>query len=306
MLNSDKVWEDIELLKKPDEPLLFELKQDILELRAKSFFKVLIKNKEFSTRGLYLTSIIIKYNPADYTSWYYRNECLKALDVDLNDELNFTRKITMESIKAFQPWNHRRNICTLANSGFNEIEYVKLEISTSPKNQCAWGHLTWLVRYFGVSDLFKELEFVEFLVSGDVYNNSAWNYKNFIFKYFKTDFDIDFMVKELGRDFQRLLRRTDNEGLCSYIMDMVPFLESSYTKCIMTNCECLFFFHEIILGEGPLSTCLVKIIKLQPPSLQLLRLLKKLKPDEEVFAHLYNSLGPPSNGYFGPFEVRLL
>eukprot|EP00375_Theileria_parva_P000167 XP_762836.1 hypothetical protein [Theileria parva strain Muguga] len=89
MLNDDKVWEDLELIeKKSNEPLLFELKLDILEFRAKSFFKVLIKNREFSTRGLYLTTIIIKFNSADYTAWYYRNECMKSLDMDLREELD--------------------------------------------------------------------------------------------------------------------------------------------------------------------------------------------------------------------------
>ncbi|UKJ88660.2 hypothetical protein MACJ_001904 [Theileria orientalis] len=232
LLDDESVWSDLEVENTSKDNLLFELTRELLALRISCLFNALIKNKEYSVRGLYLSKLMIKLNPANYTAWYYRLQCIKTLDLDLEEEIEFARRITFESIKSYQSWNHRRRICQLAHSKFNELEFVKLEIGTSPKNQSAWAYLTWLIKTFGPTDRSDEFEFVDFLVNTDVYNNSAWNYKNFLIRHFDGDLDIGFVLREFARDFQSLLERPDNESLCSYLIDMVSHIERKHSKCI--------------------------------------------------------------------------
>ncbi|UVC49638.1 protein farnesyltransferase subunit alpha [Theileria orientalis] len=232
LLDDESVWSDLEFENTPKDNLLFELTRELLAVRVSHLFNALIKSKEYSTRGMYLSKLMIKLNPANYTAWHYRLLCVKTLELNLEEELEFARRITFESIKSYQSWNHRRQICEIAYSKFNELEFVKLEIGTSPKNQSAWAYLTWLIKTFGPTDRSDEFEFVDFLVKTDVYNNSAWNYKNFLIKHFDGDLELGFVLREFAQDFQSLFERPDNESLCSYLIDMVSHIERKHNKCI--------------------------------------------------------------------------
>ncbi|EKX73214.1 protein farnesyltransferase alpha subunit, putative [Theileria equi strain WA] len=282
MLNDESVWEDLfyddHSTRSSNGPFLFEISKEVLDERVDSLMRKLIKRREYSTRGLYITTILIKLNPANYTAWYYRNECINRLNISLEDELDFTRKITLESIKSYQPWNHRRNICQLANNCFNELEYIKLEIATSPKNQCAWSHLTWLVDTFGIDEdgINKEIEFIDFLIGSDSYNNSVWNYKNFIIKRFKDAFGLDYIVKECKNNFELLMKKPKNESLVNYMTNMLSYCETLFSKCINLDfCTSTC--------NGPPTLCIISaIVKSRGISTQLLTLVAHILQNQSI------------------------
>eukprot|EP00954_Amorphochlora_amoebiformis_P004448 346160-Amorphochlora_amoeboformis.AAC.1 len=47
------------------------------------YFRAILKKGEKSKRALSLTKEVIKVNPANYTGWLFRRECLLALGADL-------------------------------------------------------------------------------------------------------------------------------------------------------------------------------------------------------------------------------
>jgi hypothetical protein len=85
---------------------------------AMNYFRALLLAQEYSSRALDLTSICLKFNPANYTVWHFRRECLKALstspckisiDKDLVEkDLEFSAAIGGPNPKNYQIWYHRR------------------------------------------------------------------------------------------------------------------------------------------------------------------------------------------------------
>lgn len=68
----------------------------------------LIEKKEYSFEGYIICSYVIKMNSSYYSAWVYRRKCLKKLNLNLLNDLKFTKYIISDNIKSFQSWFHRR------------------------------------------------------------------------------------------------------------------------------------------------------------------------------------------------------
>ena len=54
---------------------------------------------EMSERALSLTEDVIRMNPANYTAWQFRRQCLYALKKDLDEELDeFVQVISIQCV----------------------------------------------------------------------------------------------------------------------------------------------------------------------------------------------------------------
>ncbi|SCM25685.1 protein geranylgeranyltransferase type II, alpha subunit, putative [Plasmodium chabaudi adami] len=73
-----------------------------------SLLAFLIENKIYSFKGYIISTFVIKINTSYYSAWIYRRKCLKRLNLNYLNELEYTRFIISENIKSFQSWYHRR------------------------------------------------------------------------------------------------------------------------------------------------------------------------------------------------------
>jgi hypothetical protein len=80
-------------------------------------FRAVVKANEMSERALALTAEVVESNPANYTAWQYRRECLKALGSDLRQELRFSEATAYDNPKNYQIWFHRRAVRLSCPSG---------------------------------------------------------------------------------------------------------------------------------------------------------------------------------------------
>ena len=103
-------------------------------------FRFLSFREEYSERGLALSEVVLDSNPASYTVWQYRRECLKAVEQDLNDELDFIDDFALENPKNYQIWHHRRVVAELLQSGARELEFTEKIFQEDAKNYHAWAH----------------------------------------------------------------------------------------------------------------------------------------------------------------------
>ena len=55
--------------------------------QAMDYFRAILAKNELSERALQLTNHVIQLNPANYTAWHYRRQCLTAVGSDLREEL---------------------------------------------------------------------------------------------------------------------------------------------------------------------------------------------------------------------------
>ncbi|EDL44225.1 prenyltransferase alpha subunit, putative [Plasmodium vivax] len=80
-----------------------------------------IESKKYSFEGYVMSTFAIKVNPSYYSAWMYRRKCLRKLNLNLLNELRFTKCVICDNIKSFQSWFHRRwlveYICKLARGG---------------------------------------------------------------------------------------------------------------------------------------------------------------------------------------------
>lgn len=190
-------WSDVTPLPQDDGPLpLVEISYPPGFTEVHDYFRAIQQRKEYSQRALELTADVIQHNSANYTAWYYRRRCLKNLDSDLFEELDFTHSWACGCPKNYQVWYHRRwliaEIASQLRSGSaseaeaaDEIRQLAIQelafhldvmnMNKDYKNYNGWSHRVFIARQF---DLWEhELVFVESLLVNDVRNNSAWNHR---------------------------------------------------------------------------------------------------------------------------------
>ncbi|GFE52905.1 prenyltransferase alpha subunit repeat domain containing protein [Babesia ovis] len=258
LLDDARCWEDIEAntmgpLLQND--CLFRIRSDKTDEQISRYLEFLMSSCEYSARGVYIASLAIIRNPANYSAWAYRMECSERLQLSLQSEMDFARRVAFESPKSYQAWRYRRWLCEMHKSPHNEVEFVKLEIATSPKNHCAWGHMTWLMHNFEVSkeQVHKELEFLSFLLESDVYNNTAWVYKSYILGSFGSMLEDVDLVQGYITDFRTMLSSPWNESLSQYLVEGNKRLSELYNGCLkLDSCS------DKCIG-GP-SNCFIKAI----------------------------------------------
>jgi protein farnesyltransferase/geranylgeranyltransferase type-1 subunit alpha len=149
-----------------------------------------------SERTLRLTGLCLKLNPANYTIWHFRRQCL--LDSIMTEEneasliqqdLELAAELGGQNPKNYQIWYHRRALLesvadrhsTAASYVHAELDYVAKVLEEDSKNYHAWSHRQWVVRTTNTEALWdKELEFAHSLIQQDPRNNSAWNQRWFV------------------------------------------------------------------------------------------------------------------------------
>lgn len=144
-----------------------------------SYLRAIMASSEFSARALELTEDLIDMNPAHYTVWLYRAQCLFAIGSDLRVELSWLNEIALEHQKNYQIWHHRMLVVDKLGESAGEGEFVETMFEKDAKNYHVWSYRQWLVRRFDLWDA-GELEFTEKLLEQDVRNNSAWNHRWYV------------------------------------------------------------------------------------------------------------------------------
>lgn len=146
-----------------------------------SYLRAAMSLNEFSPRVLLLTEDLIDMNPAHYTVWLYRAQCLFALNYNLKDELEWLNAIALQHQKNYQIWHHRHTIVDRIGESEGEGEFVERMLGLDGKNYHVWSYRQWLVKRFDLWDNGgEELGFVERMLARDVRNNSAWNHRWFV------------------------------------------------------------------------------------------------------------------------------
>lgn len=144
-----------------------------------SYLRAVMAANEFSHRVLYLTEDLIDINPAHYTVWLYRAECLFALNSDLREEIEWLNETALNHQKNYQIWHHRMLIVDKLGDAEGEREFVEKMFEKDAKNYHVWSYRQWLVKRFNLWED-GELEFTEKLIQQDVRNNSAWNHRWYV------------------------------------------------------------------------------------------------------------------------------
>ncbi|EDO07820.2 Protein prenyltransferase alpha subunit repeat family protein [Babesia bovis T2Bo] len=243
LLDDAESWSDINAALgdvKLDLDGLFRIRSDHTDNLIAVYMAHLISTQEYSSRGLYISSLAIMHNAANYTAWSYRMDCCLKMKLPLKDEITFARRVAYESPKSYQAWQYRRWLCDTGNTDHDELEYVKLEIATSPKNHCAWGYMTWLMQRFvdTKEQVLKELEFVHFLLESDIYNNTVWFYKDFIVFRYGHLLGTSCLVQEYIGDIKSMLMSPWNESLSQYLAHCTGTISAVHPECLnMDTCQ---------------------------------------------------------------------
>lgn len=151
---------------------------------AYNYMRAVWAAKECSERALKLTATCLKFNPANYTVWNFRRQCLKFLGLTsdkaaVQKDLDLAGALGGSNPKNYQIWYHRRALLeTHGARAFldEELEYIAGVLDEDSKNYHAWSYRQWIL--MTVDDELaweRELEFVCKLIEQDVRNNSAWN-----------------------------------------------------------------------------------------------------------------------------------
>lgn len=208
-----EIFIDIEPMHQDDGPnpiCSINYTQEFVE--AMGYLRAILSLDERSQRALDLTTICLRLNAANYTTWHFRRRCLAKLssnepNADKNSnsvilydnevvqsELAFASELGGGNPKNYQIWYHRRAMLEpllssstqdkekIISKSIEEIKYVGSVFEIDPKNYHAWSHRQWILRTANNDLLWdEELKYVHYLISDDDHrNNSAWNQRWFV------------------------------------------------------------------------------------------------------------------------------
>jgi protein farnesyltransferase/geranylgeranyltransferase type-1 subunit alpha len=111
-------------------------------------------------RALRLTGLCLKLNPANYSIWHFRRQCLDAIITNENiaqiiqQDLQLAADLGGANPKNYQIWYHRRALLESAAQRNNdmsayvpaELDYVATVLEEDSKNYHAWSHRQWVIR----------------------------------------------------------------------------------------------------------------------------------------------------------------
>ncbi|XP_014206850.1 protein farnesyltransferase/geranylgeranyltransferase type-1 subunit alpha [Copidosoma floridanum] len=208
-------WRDVRPIEQNDGPNpIVSIAYSPKFVEVHNYFRAILDSKEKSERALDLTAECIMLNAANYTVWQYRRDILKALGVDLKDELKFIELMTNINMKNYQVWHHRKVIVEWMQDPSSELKFTSTVLLKDAKNYHAWQHRQWVMTTF---DLFEnELEYVDELLTKDIRNNSAWNQRYFVLNN-TTQFEEEVIDREVDFTIEKILDVPDNESAWNYL-----------------------------------------------------------------------------------------
>jgi protein farnesyltransferase/geranylgeranyltransferase type-1 subunit alpha len=184
---------------------------------------------EPSLQGLEVMAKILEdYNPAHYTVWKRRWEFLRALEYDIDAEIEWINAMLLENPKTYQIWNYRQQLISFKNDPSNELQLLNEILADDPKNYHAWSYRQWLIKKFNMLD--GELDFTASLIEQDPYNNSAWNHRHFL-----NSLLIPIDLKDEVAYVQNIISQyPDNESPWNYYRALLPSISSSDLEFVKT------------------------------------------------------------------------
>lgn len=143
-----------------------------------SLFRQIINSEELSVQALEIVNQVLDLSQSFYPAWQYRKLLFHHLNLNLQDELEFLRKIAIQNPKNYQMWHYRKDLLKICTNSQQEFEFVDGILALDERNVHAWGYRLWVVERF---DLWQQdLEFIQGYIENCPRNNSAWNYRNSI------------------------------------------------------------------------------------------------------------------------------
>jgi protein farnesyltransferase/geranylgeranyltransferase type-1 subunit alpha len=194
---------------------------------ANNYFRAILQSNELSERAYHLTMEIIETCPTNYMAWYHRRKCVEALNIDLEEEMDWLDSIAKENQKNYQIWQHRKILIEKTQDSSREKKMLDSIFDDEPKNFHAWCHRIWVVRRF---DLYEgEYEFVNYMLDQDIRNNSVWNYRYFLFNHTKEK-SIENFTSEIEYTLDKIKQVPANESPYNYIRGLIGDNKLQYSK----------------------------------------------------------------------------
>lgn len=151
---------------------------------AYNYMRAVWAAKELSERALKLSATCLKLNPANYTVWNFRRQCLQFLGLTKNkasvqNDLDLAASLGGKNPKNYQIWYHRRAVLEIHGAREfldEELDYIAHVLEEDAKNYHAWSYRQWILMTVDDEPTWeRELEFTRELIEQDIRNNSAWN-----------------------------------------------------------------------------------------------------------------------------------
>ncbi|XP_063909392.1 protein farnesyltransferase/geranylgeranyltransferase type-1 subunit alpha-like [Zophobas morio] len=217
------------------------------------YFRAVLQSGEKSERALELTKDAAALNPANYTVWQYRREILKALNKDLNEEMDFIEKIIVyNQPKNYQVWHHRKVIVEWLQEASKEKYLTETVLAKDAKNYHAWQHRQWIIKTFNLYE--GELEYIDSLISDDIRNNSAWNQRYFVVMG-TTGFTEEVLDREIDYTLSSIKVVTENESAWNYLRGVLL-----HDKCGLSRNKKVTDFCQDLYNSGNRSPFLLALI----------------------------------------------
>lgn len=254
-------WQDIERVPQDDGPnpvVAINYSPKFTELM--DLFRGIQRKGEISERVLELTTELLSINPANYTVWKYRRDCLKNLRSDLREELKYMDNFAEDNPKNYQIWYHRRAVVELLGDGSTEKEFTRKVFEVDSKNYHAWAHRQWAVLTYGLNE--GELDYTTHLIDNDCFNNSAWNHRWFII-HLSGSVSVEVLDSEVRFCFDNIIKAPKNDSVWNYARGLYR-KHADVRKLIEDRCLELkdrFEASEPSISSPPLYSLLADILE---------------------------------------------